>query len=248
MGTKRKPKPKSAKRVNSEYFNSEEKRVLVISDIHAPYDLDGYLDFVVQTYKRYNCNEVVFIGDVIDSHYTSYHETSTAALGAGDELSYAIERLARYYKEFPEATVLWGNHDRLVMRKAQTGGIPAEWIKDISEVLEVPNWNFMHDYYLDGVRYTHGDASGQAKTAMMRDGISTVCGHFHTQFYVQYQVGINQRIFGMQVGCGIDDEAKAFSYAKGGKKSAIGCGVVIGGKTAIAVPMELGQTKYNTDK
>jgi hypothetical protein len=43
----------------------------------------------------------------------------------------------------------------------------------------------------------------------------------------------------MQVGCGIDHEQYAFSYAKAGKKPAIGCGVVIGGKEAIAVPMRL---------
>ena len=64
-------------------------------------------------------------------------------------------------------------------------------------------------------------------------------GHLHTQLYSEYFVGRNRRIFGLQVGCGIDHEAYAFNYAKAGKKPAIGCGVVIGGKQAIAVPMEL---------
>ena len=41
----------------------------------------------------------------------------------------------------------------------------------------------------------------------------------------------------MQTGCGIDHEKYAFAYAKAGKKPAISCGVVIGGKEAIAVPM-----------
>ena len=45
------------------------------------------------------------------------------------ELELAIERIARWYKAFPEATVIIGNHDRMVMRKAQTSSIPSKWIK-----------------------------------------------------------------------------------------------------------------------
>ena len=52
-------------------------------------------------------------------------------------------------------------------------------------------------------------------------------------------VHAESRVFGMQVGCGIDHEKYAFNYAKAGAKPAIGCGVVIGGHTAIAVPMQL---------
>jgi hypothetical protein len=46
-------------------------------------------------------------------------------------------------------------------------------------------------------------------------------------------------VFGTQVGCGIDHEKYAFAYAKAGKKPAIGCGVVIGGHTAINELMNL---------
>jgi len=43
----------------------------------------------------------------------------------------------------------------------------------------------------------------------------------------------------MQVGCGVDWKSYATAYAKNFKKQAIGCGVVIGGKTAINELMEL---------
>ena len=43
----------------------------------------------------------------------------------------------------------------------------------------------------------------------------------------------------MQVGCGINHKHIAFSYAKYGKKPAIGCGVVINGTTAINELMDL---------
>ena len=60
------------------------ENVLVIGDIHAPFELGkGYLQFCKDTYKEYNCNRVVFIGDIIDNHYSSYHETDADGLGGG---------------------------------------------------------------------------------------------------------------------------------------------------------------------
>ena len=72
-------------------------RVLVIGDTHFPFDLPTYLDFLVDTYNKYNCNKVIHIGDEIDNHYSSYHETDADGMGGGDELELAIKRLNRYY-------------------------------------------------------------------------------------------------------------------------------------------------------
>ena len=181
------PRLSGAKKANHEYFNNDTNRVLVIGDLHLPFQLDGYLKFCQETYQRYNCNKVVFIGDLIDNCYSSYHENSPDGMGGKAELDLAIDMLAPYYKAFPEAVVLYGNHDRNIARKAQSGGIPSAWLKSFNEVLGVPKWDFMMDYYLDGVRYSHGDGSGKAKSAMVRDMQSTVTGHFHTDFYVQYR-------------------------------------------------------------
>ena len=120
------------------------RNVLVIGDLHCPFDLDEYLEFCKQQYILYDCNEVVFIGDVIDNHYSSYHETDVDGLGGGEELEFAIKRIARWYEAFPKATVIIGNHDRLIMRKAQTSAIPKKWIKSYKEVLEVPKWNLKY--------------------------------------------------------------------------------------------------------
>ena len=49
--------------------------VLVIGDLHLPFVKDGYLEFCIWVYKKYNCTEVVFIGDILDNHASSYHET-----------------------------------------------------------------------------------------------------------------------------------------------------------------------------
>lgn len=216
-----------------------EKRVLVIGDLHEPFCLEGYLEFCKYTYKKYKLNTVVFIGDIIDSHTSSYHETSSDAMGGKDELDLAISKIKKWYKAFPNAHVCIGNHDRIIIRKAQTSGIPSKWVKEYKEVLKTPNWEFVTDVYHDGVRYVHGDKSGKARSAAKRDMVSTVSGHYHTDFYCEWFFGKTRAIFGMSVGCGIDSSSYAMAYMQGGKKEAIGCGVVIGGQTAFNVKMDL---------
>ena len=41
-----------------------------------------------------------------------------------------------------------GNHDRIIIRKAQSSNIPSKWIKEFAEVLETPNWNFVTEVYI----------------------------------------------------------------------------------------------------
>ncbi len=218
---------------------SETSNVLVIGDLHEPFCLDGYLDWCVEQYDAYQCTEVVFIGDIIDNHYSSYHETSADGMGGLEELEYAIRRIARWRDAFPVATVIIGNHDRIIMRKAQSSAIPSKWIKSYKEVLGVPDWNFVERYEKDGVQYCHGEG-GTARTKCRADMMNTVQGHLHTQCYTEHYVGQNFRVFGMQVGCGIDFDEYSFAYAKYGKKPAIAAAIIQNsGKTPINLLMEL---------
>ena len=214
------------------------RNVLVVGDLHCPFELENYLSWCKQQYTYWGCTDVVFIGDIIDNHYSSYHETDADGLGGADELELAIKRISRWYKAFPEATVIIGNHDRMIMRKAQTSAILAKWIKTYKEVLEVPNWEFVDRLEIDGEQYIHGEA-GTARTKCRADMMNTVQGHLHTNCYIENYVGQNFRIFGMQVGCGIDHDSYAMAYAKRGKKPVIACGVVLNGKVPINLLMRL---------
>ena len=97
------------------------RNVLVVGDLHEPFCKKGYLEFCQEQYDTWNCTDVVFIGDIIDNHYTSFHEIDIEAEYTGkEELEYAISKIAKWYRAFPEASVIIGNHDRMIMRKAQT--------------------------------------------------------------------------------------------------------------------------------
>mgnify|MGYP003664416879 FL=1 len=209
----------------------------MVGDIHAPFSLDGYLEFCQDIYARFNLNQVVFIGDILDNHYASYHDTDPNGLGGQDELECAVEQVQEWARAFPVADVIIGNHDRMVMRKAFSSAVPKEWIKSYNEVLGT-DWNWTERIVYDNVQYVHGEG-GTAKTKAKNDMMSTVSGHVHTQAYCEWMVGRTFKVFGMQVGCGVDAESYAAAYARNFKRQAIGCGVVLGGHTAINCLMEL---------
>jgi hypothetical protein len=160
-------------------------------------------------------------------------------MGGGDELDLTVSKIAKWYKAFPDAHVTLGNHDRIIVRKAQTGQVPQKWIKDFKDVLGTPKWKFVTDVIINDVRYVHGDKSGKPNMSAKRDMISTVSGHYHTDFYINWYFGKTRAIFGMAVGCGIDSKSYAMAYMAGGRKEAIGCGVVLNGDTPITVKMKL---------
>jgi len=209
---------------------ADTRNILVVGDLHEPFCLDGYLEFCQDQYETYNCNQVIFIGDILDNHAFSYHEPDVNGDSAGLELEKSIVKVAEWYKAFPIADVCIGNHDRMASRKAMTGGIPAAWIKSYNEVLNTPNWNWVESVIYDDVLYEHGEG-GQAQTKAKNNLMSSVCGHTHTEAYTRWYVGKRYRVFAMQVGCGVDSTTYAAAYAKNFKKQAIGCSVVLNNGT-----------------
>tara|TARA_R110001606_G_scaffold388636_1_gene554153 strand:+ start:158 stop:877 length:720 start_codon:yes stop_codon:yes gene_type:complete len=209
---------------------TEARNILVIGDLHEPFCLDGYLEFCIEQYETFNCNQVIFIGDIMDNHAFSYHEPDPNGDAAGLELEKTIKKVAKWYEAFPVADVCIGNHDRMASRKAMSGGIPKEWIKSYNEVLNTPSWNWIESVVYDDVLYEHGEG-GQAQAKAKNNLMSSVCGHTHTEAYCKWFVGKRFKVFGMQVGCGVDADTYAANYAKNFKRQAIGCAVILNNGT-----------------
>lgn len=217
----------------------EHKNVLVIGDLHAPFIKFGYLEFCQKIYKKYNCNYVVFIGDIIDNHYSSYHESDPDGMSAGGELLRAKKEISYWYKAFPKAKVCIGNHDLIPNRKAMTSGLSSSWIRTIDEVLDTPNWEFSEEFLIDGNLYVHGTGR-KARNRAKKDLVSIIQGHYHSESYCEHFVGNNFKIFAMQVGCGIDRKAYAMAYGRHFDKPHINCGVVLeNGRLPILEYMDL---------
>jgi predicted phosphodiesterase len=208
-------------------YRERKSSVLIIGDLHLPFIKKGYLEFCVDIQRKYNCTEVVFIGDILDNHASSYHESVADGYSAGDELTVSQKMVKLWAAVFPVAKACVGNHDDIPGRKAQTGGVSNRWLKSPNEVLEVP-WEFGEEFIIDGVTYTHGTgqkARMRAKTEMN----SIVQGHYHSESYIEWYVGPDRKIFAMQLGCGVDRRSYAMAYGRNFKKPHINCGVIIDG-------------------
>jgi len=218
--------------------------VIVIGDTHEPFCKEGYLEHCLKVQKDYDCGTVVHIGDLVDNHAVSYHESDSDGRSAGDEYKLALIACDKWYKAFPDAYVCIGNHDRLPFRKAFTAGLPKNWLKSYQEMFNSPKgwkWDFVHN--INGVVYQHGTGlSGEMASinAARENRQSTVIGHLHTVSNTRFLASTKDLIFGMSVGCGIDHTKYAFAYGRENtRKPVLSCGVVLGGTMPINVPMKL---------
>lgn len=222
-------------------------RVLVIGDTHCPGMLKGYPAFLSRVQKQYKCNRVVHIGDCVDNAAISYHEKHPGLSSAPEEYRKAKKQVAELYKRFPKMDLLIGNHDALTERQAVTAGLLPEWVKDFNDLWLTPKWT-VHPRFayleIDGVRYEHGDAGKMGQFAAVKTSrarFQSLCaGHCHSEAGVWWTANGKARIFGMNVGTGVDHELLQFDYGRRfTAKPIVGCGVVIDGVIPIFIPMEL---------
>jgi predicted phosphodiesterase len=223
---------------------TNERRVLFIGDTHIPFDLAGYIEWLKYLHDKYRITEVIHAGDIIDNHFSSFHESDPDGMSAGDELKAIRSSILKLATYFPKMKICKGNHDSIPDRKAFSSGLSKRWIKSIKDILledglPVEDWNFAEDFIIDNVLYTHG-IGRKARSRGQKDIISIVQGHYHSEGYIEHYVGIKTHIFTMQVGCGIDRKSYAMAYGKHFDKPHISCGVVLeNGKLPILEYMPL---------
>ncbi len=209
------------------------KRILVISDLHTPYSHPDVVRYLRALNKKYKFDKIVCIGDEIDYHALSFHDSDPDLPSAGLELEAAIKALVPIYKMFPHVDVVESNHGSMVLRKALANGMPKRVIRNYNETLDAPaGWKWFDDLIIQtplGPVYFHHSRGAALKTSQLY-GMSHVCGHMHEQFNVSYWSTPAKLLFGMTVGCLIDRKSFAFAYNKTNlKRPIIGSGVIING-------------------
>jgi len=223
---------------------AQPKIVGVIADTHIPFEHPEYLQFCKDTFDRFNVDQVVHIGDLIDHHASSRFQSELCAMNVEEELKMAYKVLKPWIKAFPELKLCLGNHDKIPVRQAKLVGMPQSYMKTFKELYNLPNgWDVAPTHQIDDVHYDHGCGSGGmlgAKNTSLKMGCSYVQGHTHIHSGVYYNSNAQGKTtFGMNVGCGIDKDAYAANYAKDMRgEFTIGCGIVIEGRDGLFIPMK----------
>jgi len=194
-------------------------KVLIIGDLHNPVSHPGYLQFCQDLYWEWNCDTVVFIGDVADFQAISFHAANPMCSGPDDEFLLTKQEIQKWYKAFPNkgTKICIGNHDERVIRLAESVNIPSKFLRDYKEIWKTPNWKWEHEHIIDDVYYFHGTAMGgvhPAWNAAAKMLMPVVMGHLHSRAGVKWRANPLKRIFSVDVGCGIDVDAYQFAYGR----------------------------------
>lgn len=221
--------------------------ILVIPDMHAPYQHPDSLDFLATVTAKYRPTLVVNLGDETDHHGLSYHDSDPNLDSAGMELVKAREFLHKLERMYPLMLLCHSNHGSMLHRKAKTHGIPADMIKSYREVLfpegqgQGWDWKATHRMKLpngDEVQFQH-QASGDLLAAAAHERCNLVIGHLHGKYAINYAASQSALYWGINGGCLIDSKSLAFAYGENFKnKPIIGCSV-IKDSLPILVPMRL---------
>jgi hypothetical protein len=193
------------------------KRVLIISDLHHPWAVDDWFEFLKNLSDKRKYDIIISIGDEVDGHGISFHENELGMPTASKELEMAQECMMLMATLFPKMYILNSNHGSLIFRKAKFNGIPYAFLKPLNELYGTPLYEW-HDEILlktnQGRTYLcHGKSSAYGRLAINL-GCNAIQGHFHSKAEITY----HKTIFGMKynafVGCLADRDKLAFTYAK----------------------------------
>ncbi len=227
----------------------DNSRILFISDMHIPYHHKNTIPFLMMLKDKYKPTRIICLGDELDKHGISFHDSDPDLMSAGDELRAALPVIAELHSIFPEMDLIDSNHGSMVFRKAKHHGIPRHYIKSYNEVLGVGSgWQWHYDLTLTlpnghNVYVHHGKSADAIKTSQAM-GMSHVCGHFHESFGVKYWANPNDLYFAVNSGCLIDDSSYAYAYNNTNlKRPIIGTCLIIDG-VPVMEAMPLGK-EYN---
>lgn len=226
--------------------SSNSKRpTLVFSDTHYPYHHKGYLEFLKETHKKFNCKEeVICVGDLVDHHAISRFNSEPDAMGDIDEFRIAQREIQRLVKAFPKGVLTTGNHDLIPHRQSATLGISKRYMKSFSQLWDLPKtWRVVDDIIIDNVLYSHGMNAGGKDGALNKavaEQISNVQGHIHSFGGCKYIASKRNLIFGLNTGCLCSPNALAFAYGKHARyRPTLGCGIVYSSREAYFIPWNL---------
>lgn len=199
--------------------NLDNSRILVIPDMHLPYGHVDAFDFLKKCKEKLQPTRIICLGDELDYHAMSFHDSDPDLESAGTELLKAIGQISYLKEMFPKMDLLESNHGSMAYRRAKHHGMPRHLLKSYNQVLEVDNdWSWHGELILElpngrKCKFIHG-ISPNILHASQTCGMSLVQGHHHSLFEIRWWDGGNGLNFAISSGCLVDYEAYAMAYAK----------------------------------
>ncbi|MFJ7329055.1 metallophosphoesterase [Streptomyces cyaneofuscatus] len=239
------------------------KRVVVISDVQAPYEDKRALKNVIRFIGEYQPDEVIQIGDLVDYPAPSRWSAGTRAEFAGGVLrdsQYAVDNFLAPLNEVFRGPkkILKGNHDErpekyLASRAPALGHEDTAYRMETLLQLDQHGWELVQPYYnfAPGWVAIHGHespglnqvAGRTAASKARKAGVSVVMGHTHRLAISPESAGYGGKLrtlYGFEVGHLMD--VRKAGYLKGGPANwQKGFGLFYVGKynaTPHAVPVE----------
>jgi predicted phosphodiesterase len=216
---------------------------LAISDLHCPFQHPHAFDFLSDLNKEYKPDVVVCIGDEVDMHAISNWNSDPDGMSVGDETATAKVALKPLWKLFPKMIITESNHTARPYRKAFSSGISRTMMRSYNEIYDAPSTvKWVPKVFIDGVEYFHGENMGQKTSTYScidKKKHSCVFGHTHAHGGVYYnETHDGRRLFGLNVGCLVDESAYAFAYGKAYPFGpTLGSGIVVDGESAFFIPL-----------
>jgi hypothetical protein len=198
----------------------DNSRILIVPDLHFPYCHVDALDFLHKIKKNLCPTRIICLGDELDYHAMSFHDSDPDLESSGRELALGLGYIDTLHELFPKMDLLHSNHGSMAYRKAKHHGMPRHLLKSYNDVLGVPtdDWRWHGELILElpnglKCKFVHG-ISANILAASQSCGMSLVQGHHHSLFELRYWSAGNGLHFAITSGCLIDDASMAFAYNK----------------------------------
>ena len=228
------------------------KPILCISDTQMPFEHPKALEFCTYLKRYYKVPDenIIHVGDEADIfHGSSFDKDPDVPMSPVHEIAITREKFKQWGAKFPLMKLAISNHGLRWVRKATGAQIPSQVIRSYQEIFDAPKgWQWREEWRFIQLKHPFRVIHGMGYSGMMGhrnavvdSGISTVIGHLHSYAGVNHikMNGAEKMLWGMNVGCLIQEDAVAFKYGKYSRpKACLGAGVVLNsGTTPVWIPL-----------
>lgn len=199
----------------------DNNRCLAFGDLHFPYAVKGWYDFLEGINTYYKPDRVICMGDLLDIYsVSSYPKDMDHPDSWTEEIKQARKDVAKLASLFPTMDILHSNHDSRVYKRSTLNGIPREFLVPYKQVIGAPEaWKFHNDLRItvdqdrSNWHFAHTINAGAA-AASKQLGVSVAVGHSHTKFGATAFNNGKHNLWGVDTGCLVSDKGSPFSYNK----------------------------------